>query len=608
MNENESLWAIYLGGERGVQRLTNHERANNLLIEDDRLTSAVPAVAYQSLTLNQTQQERIAEHQSILEEDAMARDERGKKGKLAESVNAKLLRLSSEGAGSYKIPKRRRSRSWSRGRRSRSRSKGRRNRSSSRSSSRSRSRGRRSRTRSRSRRRRTRSRSPDSSTAKIKRKFQEDRPNRRWTKKYDAPLPKTILDLCEEEECRICGIVITSMLVCEQHYDGAKHNRKIAVELEKFHQENPNEPMPKRIKKGGGPTPTITGQTESFLAELAGTMDLPLTPRQQEQRELWEPPLAPEVLALIKEDECGICDKLQLSSEVVAHGHYHGRKHEKRLLKMLADKGGKVPKKKGCIVAENTAWQQSMMSPLRCELCKVDFTGPACASLHYAGAKHQKRLNTANRMAEFNIEVEQEEVQPPPVEDRTFGIGTAFNQLSEADKERMEEVGKIEAMLAQAKSEATVAQGRQPAAALWGGLTEQDVELYTEGTMISPFYCTVCNIDCENQGSLDAHYRGKPHAKKVKAKENEDVPGLYCDICQISCASPDNMKMHLVSKKHQKNSRGNGVARDLGLFSCEICGVGCSDQCALDAHMSGQKHARVALKLARANTDFYAKN
>ena len=95
------------------------------------------------------------------------------------------------------------------------------------------------------------------------------------------------------------------MLVCEQHYDGAKHNRKIAVELEKFHQarralylsdllytsshvghlciflfhfndnqfsffhaqENPKEPMPKRIGKGGGgPTPTITGQTESFLA------------------------------------------------------------------------------------------------------------------------------------------------------------------------------------------------------------------------------------------------------------------------------------------------------------------------------------------------------
>ena len=77
---------------------------------------------------------------------------------------------------------------------------------------------------------------------------------------YDHIIYQTILDLCEEEECRICGvrsnrlffklnilpnlklipppsqIVITSMLVCEQHYDGAKHNRKIAVELEKFHQ------------------------------------------------------------------------------------------------------------------------------------------------------------------------------------------------------------------------------------------------------------------------------------------------------------------------------------------------------------------------------------
>jgi len=331
-----------------------------------------------------------------------------------------------------------------------------------------------------------------------------------------------------------------------------------------------------------------------------------LQPRQQEQRELYEPPLPQELLALIKEDECGICENLQLSSEVVAHGHYHGRKHEKRLLKMLADKGGKVPKKKGCIVAENSAWQQSMTSPLRCELCQVEFTGPACASLHYAGAKHQKRLNTANRMAEFNIEVEEEEVQPPPpVEDRTFGIGTAFNQLSEADKERMEEVGKIEAMLAQAKSEAVGGQGRQPAAAHWGGLTEQDIDLYSEGCAISPFFCTLCNLDCQNQGALDMHYKGKPHAKKVKA--NEEGVGLHCDICQISCPGPDNMKMHLVSKKHQKKSRGNGVARDLGLFRCEICGVGCSDQCALDAHMSGQKHARVALKLARANTDFYAK-
>ena len=177
----------------------------------------------------------------------------------------------------------------------------------------------------------------------------------------------------------------------------------------------------------------IQTRSENFTS-----LNLSLTPRQQEQRELWEPPLSNEVLVLIKEDECGVCDNLQLSSEVVAHGHYHGRKHEKRLLKMLADKGGEVPKKKGCIVAENSAWHQSLMNPLRCELCKVDLNGPSTASLHYSGAKHQKRLNQVNNMAEFNMEVENEEEQEDSMVDNTFGIGVAFHQLAEADLQHRE--------------------------------------------------------------------------------------------------------------------------------------------------------------------------
>ena len=209
----------------------------------------------------------------------------------------------------------------------------------------------------------------------------------------------------------------------------------------------------------------IQTRSENFTS-----LNLSFTPRQQEQRELWEPPLSNEVLVLIKEDECGVCDNLQLSSEVVAHGHYHGRKHEKRLLKMLADKGGEVPKKKGCIVAENSAWHQSLMNPLRCELCKVDLNGPSTASLHYSGAKHQKRLNQVNNMAEFNMEVEDEKGQPAPMIDGTFG-------LSEADKEMMKEVGMME---------------------------EEN-----------PFFCKVCNINCQSQGPFEVHLMGVPHAKKV---------------------------------------------------------------------------------------------
>ena len=171
---------------------------------------------------------------------------------------------------------------------------------------------------------------------------------------------------------------------------------------------------------------------------------------------------------LIKEDECRICNNVHLPSEAVAKAHYHGSKHEKMLLKMLADQGGEVPKKKGCNAAEN------LMSPQRCDLCMVDLNGAYNASLHYTGANHQKRLHmfnvNANKMAAFNMEVEDEKGQPAPMMYSTFG-------LSEAAKERIEEAGMMEE--------------------------------------VNPFFCNVCNINCQNQGPFEVHLMGMPHAKKV---------------------------------------------------------------------------------------------
>ena len=251
--------------------------------------------------------------------------------------------------------------------------------------------------------------------------------------------------------------------------------------------------------------------------------DMPLTAMQEEHRDVWEPPLSADVLALIREDQCGVCDNLQHSSLVMAYGHYQGRKHEKRLLKLLAEKGGEVPTKKSSIESDNSSWQQQpvLMDPVRCPLCKVDFNGPACAELHYAGQKHRKRLNAVYQMAEFNFELE-EEVGNPPAQDWTFGMSSAFNQLSEEDKEKMDEMNKIEAFLAQAKTDAVLPNDeeveQQPNVANWSGLTEQDIELYNENWESSPFYCSTCNTDCQNQGALDLHLSGKPHAKKVKSK------------------------------------------------------------------------------------------
>ena len=230
---------------------------------------------------------------------------------------------------------------------------------------------------------------------------------------------------------------------------------------------------------------------------------------------MWDPPLSAELLALVKEDQCGVCDNLQLSSAVVAYGHYHGRKHEKRLLKLVAEKGGEVPTKKG---SDNSSWQQSadQLDPSRCSLCKVDFNGLACANLHYAGIKHRKRVNAFYQMAEFNLELEEEVANP-----LSFDMSSAFNQLSEEDKEKMEEMDRIETFLAQAKTDTVLPNevaGHQPNLANWRGLTEQDIELYSENLESSPFFCSTCNTDCQNQGALDMHLRGKPHAKKVKSK------------------------------------------------------------------------------------------
>ena len=257
---------------------------------------------------------------------------------------------------------------------------------------------------------------------------------------------------------------------------------------------------------------------------VESTDNVPLTALQEEHRDVWEPPLSADVLALIREDQCGVCDNLQHSSLVMAYGHYHGRKHEKKLLKLLAEKGGEVPTKKGSVMeSDNSSWQQQpvLMDPVRCPLCKVDFNGPACAELHYAGQKHQKRLNAVYQMAEFNFELE-EEVGNPSAEDWTFGMGTAFHQLSEEDKEKMDEMNRIEAFLSEAKTDAVLPNDeeveQQPNVANWSGLTEQDIELYNENWESSPFYCSTCNTDCQNQGALDMHLEGKPHAKKVTRK------------------------------------------------------------------------------------------
>merc|ERR1719350_527234 len=176
-------------------------------------------------------------------------------------------------------------------------------------------------------------RSPDSSSSsRMKRKFREERPNQRWAKKYDRPLPQALMELCLEEECRLCGLQISSMVVMQQHYEGKTHAKKVAAELERMHQANPEEPVPKKMKVGDS-------TTDTFLAHLAGSMELPLTPRQEEQRDLYSPPLPADLVALLSDDQCGVCSCTH-SSEGGAIDHYNGKNHIKKMKKVLGEREG----------------------------------------------------------------------------------------------------------------------------------------------------------------------------------------------------------------------------------------------------------------------------
>ena len=40
------------------------------------------------------------------------------------------------------------------------------------------------------------------------------------------------MELCLEEECRLCGLTISSMVVMQQHYEGKIHSKKVGGEIE----------------------------------------------------------------------------------------------------------------------------------------------------------------------------------------------------------------------------------------------------------------------------------------------------------------------------------------------------------------------------------------
>ena len=65
----------------------------------------------------------------------------------------------------------------------------------------------------------------------------ERRPyHREWTQLYDRAMPESILNLCLENECKLCKATLKHAVMAKQHYEGKTHAKNVNLELEEIYK------------------------------------------------------------------------------------------------------------------------------------------------------------------------------------------------------------------------------------------------------------------------------------------------------------------------------------------------------------------------------------
>ena len=65
----------------------------------------------------------------------------------------------------------------------------------------------------------------------------ERRPyHREWTQLYDRAMPESILNLCLENECKLCKATLKHEVMAKQHFEGKTHAKNVNLELEEIYK------------------------------------------------------------------------------------------------------------------------------------------------------------------------------------------------------------------------------------------------------------------------------------------------------------------------------------------------------------------------------------
>jgi len=367
-----------------------------------------------------------------------------------------------------------------------------------------------------------------------KRQYQNDW-EKSWADDYDGPIPESILALCTSQECKVCGIQITSDVICQQHYEGAKHEKKVKLELKEVLK---TDEVPAKRKREEIKDKVEEIKSENYCMNSLGESKVDIIKNLISSQ--WIDTLPEQVLSLCQISKCDVCD-VSFSSSKVAESHYEGRKHKHKFeitLKEYCDLNecGMPSKAEQAGIPVSLTGELETMT--RCSLCAVDLTSPAMAKIHFQGAKHRRKQQLASTNTGTPDETDTKS------QSGKFGIGLGFYSAPQAQKPNQEKFDDDTPTPSITSSEEkdnaptpkpTQAEGNAPP------------------IFKKEFFCEDCNIYTTCEVSLQAHKAGKSHLKKINSSSSSSgLSGrFFCTTCAISTTDQNALDQHYKGKKHK---------------------------------------------------------
>jgi len=415
---------------------------------------------------------------------------------------------------------------------------------------------------------------------KKKRTFKEISGSKSWAESYDKQIPDSVLDLCLDNECKLCGVQIHDFLQRKQHYEGAKHEKKVRLELSEIYKDD-YESAPKKLKID------TDMSAEKFLKKIEHQVIKETVKERRADFKVeswlgdWDPPLPTPILVMCRVEKCEVCEAT-FTSVAMAKSHFEGKNHRKKFKVCL-----EAFCQQNCIETPERITGETLLDEKYCKLCDVALTSGQMAQSHYAGRQHVRRQQTAAGAAANNDTVR-------------FGIGQGFTS---------DEPGGLNVKVEDnddLKNKLTDQADKDFMNGTWAGLKlkEEKLEVFKQEKQFpsevspnvsfsspikkfNPHYCKLCDLDLTSQVTYDAHIKGKNHKKKEDAV-NQPKDGFFCDVCNLHMTALPIFESHIRGKPHAKKVAASDKSK--GGYSCDVCNITTTDQNGLAMHLNGKSH------------------